>query len=90
MITAVGICAGHGPAGSLTHSVVRVASLDEFATAIARHGTPLTSDDLMTLDGGIPAALVSGPDGHRFLVEERAVPTPWGAPGPANTPEHKS
>jgi catechol 2,3-dioxygenase-like lactoylglutathione lyase family enzyme len=27
--------------------------------------------DLMTLRGGMPAALVSGPDGHRFLVEQR-------------------
>jgi hypothetical protein len=27
--------------------------------------------DLMTLRGGMRAALVSRPDGHRFLVEER-------------------
>ena len=57
-----------------THSVVRVASLGQTAATLARRGTPLTSDDLMTLAGGIPAALVSGPDGHRFLVKEQAVP----------------
>jgi hypothetical protein len=55
-----------------THSVVQVASLDATADALARCGTPLPSHDRMTLDGDIPAALVSGPDGHRFLVEERA------------------
>jgi hypothetical protein len=31
----------------------------------------LAGDDLMILRGGLPAALISGPDGHRFLVEER-------------------
>jgi hypothetical protein len=49
---------------------VRVASLDATAAALARRGTPLTGDDLMTLYEGTRAALVSGPDGHRFLVEE--------------------
>jgi len=53
-----------------THSVVRVASLDATAAALARRGTPLAGDDLMILPGGIRAALVSGPDGHRFLAEE--------------------
>ncbi len=53
-----------------THSVVQVTSLDATADALARCGAPLSSGDLMTLDGDIPAALVSGPDGHRFLVEE--------------------
>ena len=56
-----------------THSVVRVASLDATAAALARRGTPLANDDLMLLHGGIRAALVSGPDGHRFLAEEQAV-----------------
>ena len=55
-----------------THSVVRVASLDATAAALARCGTSLARDDLMILAGGIRAALVSGPDGHRFLAEERA------------------
>jgi catechol 2,3-dioxygenase-like lactoylglutathione lyase family enzyme len=55
-----------------THCVVRVASLDVTAAALARRGTPLTADDLMTRRGGVRAALVQGPDGHRFLVEERA------------------
>ena len=55
-----------------THSVVRVASLDAAAAALARRGTPLADDDLMLLHGGIRAALVSGPDGHRFLAEEQA------------------
>jgi catechol 2,3-dioxygenase-like lactoylglutathione lyase family enzyme len=56
-----------------THSVVQVASLDATADALARCGTPLSGDDLMTLHGDIPAALVSGPDGHRFVVEERTA-----------------
>jgi catechol 2,3-dioxygenase-like lactoylglutathione lyase family enzyme len=56
-----------------THSVVQVASLDVTAAALARRGTPLTGDGLMTLRGGIRAALISGPDGHRFLVEEQAA-----------------
>ena len=55
-----------------THSVVRVASLDATAAALARRGTPLSGDDLMILHSGLRAALVSGPDGHRFLAEERA------------------
>jgi catechol 2,3-dioxygenase-like lactoylglutathione lyase family enzyme len=54
-----------------THSAVRVASLDATAAALARRGTPLAGHDLMFLRGGIRAALVSGPDGHRFLVEEQ-------------------
>jgi catechol 2,3-dioxygenase-like lactoylglutathione lyase family enzyme len=54
-----------------THSVVRVASLDATAVALARRGTPLADHDRMTLRGGIRAALVGGPDGHLFLVEER-------------------
>ena len=56
-----------------THSAVRVASLDATAAALARRGTPLADGDLMILHGGIRAALVSGPDGHRFLAEERAA-----------------
>ena len=54
-----------------THSVVRVASLDTTAAALARLGVPLADHDLMILRGGFRAALVSGPDGHRFLAEER-------------------
>ena len=56
-----------------THCVVRVASLDATAAALARRGMPLADHDLMILQGGICAALVPGPDGHRFLVEERAA-----------------
>jgi catechol 2,3-dioxygenase-like lactoylglutathione lyase family enzyme len=52
-----------------THCVVRVASLDATAAALARHGTPLADDDLMLLHGA-RAALITGPDGHRFLAEE--------------------
>lgn len=59
-----------------THSVVRVASLDATAAALARCGRPLAGEDLMILQGGIRAALVSGPDGHRFLAVERAG-CPW-------------
>jgi catechol 2,3-dioxygenase-like lactoylglutathione lyase family enzyme len=55
-----------------THSAVRIASLDPTAAALARRGIPLAGDDLMILRGGMRAALVSGPDGHRFLAEERA------------------
>ena len=38
---------------------------------LAPGGTPLARRDLMVLRGGMRAALVTGPDGHRFLVEER-------------------
>lgn len=55
-----------------THCVVRVASLDAAAAALARLGTPLAADDLKIMHEGTRAALVPGPDGHRFLVEERA------------------
>jgi catechol 2,3-dioxygenase-like lactoylglutathione lyase family enzyme len=53
-----------------THCAVRVASLDATAAALAREGRPLADDDLMILRGGVRAVLISGPDGHRFLVEE--------------------
>jgi catechol 2,3-dioxygenase-like lactoylglutathione lyase family enzyme len=56
-----------------THCAVRVRSLGPTAAALARRGTPLADHDFMVLHGGIRAALVSGPDGHRFLVEERAA-----------------
>ena len=56
-----------------TRCAVRVASLDATAAALAHRGTPLAGGDRMVLRGGIRAALVSGPDGHRFLAEERAV-----------------
>jgi catechol 2,3-dioxygenase-like lactoylglutathione lyase family enzyme len=56
-----------------THSVVRVASLDATAAALARWGTPLADHDLMILHEGTRAGLVSGPDGHRFLVKEEAA-----------------
>jgi catechol 2,3-dioxygenase-like lactoylglutathione lyase family enzyme len=55
-----------------TSCAVRVTSLDATAAALARRGTPLPGGDLMTLLGGIRAALVRGPDGHRFLAECRA------------------
>jgi len=54
-----------------THAVVRVASLDATAAALAHCGMSLPGPDFMILRGGIRAALVSGPDSHRFLVEER-------------------
>jgi hypothetical protein len=31
---------------------------------------PLAHDDIVILHGGMRAALVWGPEGHRFLVEE--------------------
>ena len=64
-----------------THSVVRVASLDATAAALARRGTPLADDDLMVLRGDIRAALVAGPDGHRFLAEEKAAAATCAIPG---------
>jgi hypothetical protein len=30
----------------------------------------MVEDDVMVLRGGVRAVLISGPDGHRFLVEE--------------------
>jgi catechol 2,3-dioxygenase-like lactoylglutathione lyase family enzyme len=53
-----------------THCVVRVTSLDATAAALAPHGTLMVEDDVMVLRGGVRAVLISGPDGHRFLVEE--------------------
>ena len=73
-----------------THCVIRVASLDATAAALARRGTPLADDDLMLLHGGIRAALVSGPDGHRFLAEERAAAMTGAAPGLAQAQEQNS
>lgn len=52
-----------------THSGAQVASLDATGAALARHGTPL-ADDIVFFHEGTRAALVSGPDGHRFLAEE--------------------
>jgi catechol 2,3-dioxygenase-like lactoylglutathione lyase family enzyme len=54
-----------------THSVVRAASLDPIAAALDRRGTPVADRDYMVLRDGMRAVLVAGPDGHRFLVEER-------------------
>jgi len=54
-----------------THSVVRVVSLDAIAAALARRGAPLAGADVMILRGGMRAALIAEPDGHRFLVEEK-------------------
>ncbi len=69
-----------------THSVMQVASLDATAAALVRRGTPLADDDLMLLHSGLRAALVPGPDGHRFLVEERAAAAVTRAvPGAART-----
>jgi catechol 2,3-dioxygenase-like lactoylglutathione lyase family enzyme len=59
-----------------THAAVRVESLDATAAALGHRGTPLAGHDQMILRGGRRAALVSGPDGHRFLVEERAAGRP--------------
>ena len=54
--------------------MVQVASLHATAGTLARCGTPLTTDDLMILHGGVRAAQVPGPDGHCFLVGEEAKP----------------
>jgi catechol 2,3-dioxygenase-like lactoylglutathione lyase family enzyme len=54
-----------------THCAIQVPSLDPVAAALARSGQPLTGSALMILGGGTRAALIAGPDGHRFLVEER-------------------
>jgi catechol 2,3-dioxygenase-like lactoylglutathione lyase family enzyme len=63
----------HDTAGNdiaATHSVVRVASLDATAMALARCGAPLSGNDIVVLRDGRRVALVLGPDGHRFLLEE--------------------
>jgi catechol 2,3-dioxygenase-like lactoylglutathione lyase family enzyme len=73
-----------------THCAVRVASLDATAMALARRGTPLADDDLMILYGDMRAALVTGPDGHRFLVEEQSAPATCAAPGLAQAREQSS
>jgi catechol 2,3-dioxygenase-like lactoylglutathione lyase family enzyme len=73
-----------------THSVVRVASLDATAAALTRCGTPLAGHDLMILRGGMRAALVAGPDGHRFLVEERAAAATCAAHAPTQAREQNS
>jgi hypothetical protein len=53
-----------------THSVVKVASLEATTAALAGCGLPVADDDIMVLREGTRAALVRGPWGHRFLVEE--------------------
>ena len=53
-----------------THSVVQVASLDAINTALAHNDMPLADDEIVIMHGRARAALVAGPDGHRFLVEE--------------------
>jgi catechol 2,3-dioxygenase-like lactoylglutathione lyase family enzyme len=53
-----------------TQSVLQVTSLDATRAALARHGMPLADDGVVILHDGTRAALVSGPDGHRFLLEE--------------------
>jgi len=73
-----------------THCVVRVASLDATAAALTRYDAPLAGDDFMILRGGDRAALVAGPDGHRFLVQERAAAAAGDTPGPARAREQGS
>jgi AAA ATPase domain len=46
---------------------LRVALGEAFAAALALRDPP---PGFMTLRGGMRAGLVTGPDGHRFLVEE--------------------
>jgi catechol 2,3-dioxygenase-like lactoylglutathione lyase family enzyme len=58
-----------------THSVLQVPSLDETAAALSRWDRPLVDEDRMMLDHDIPAALIWGPDGHRFLVKEQQETT---------------
>jgi catechol 2,3-dioxygenase-like lactoylglutathione lyase family enzyme len=58
-----------------THCVLRVASLEATAAALMRWGTPLADGDRMMLHRSIPAALISGPDGHRFLITEQREAT---------------
>ncbi len=63
-----------------THCVVQVPSLDAVTAALQRHGTPVAGSDPMILRGGARAVLISGPDGHRFLVAEEDPSRRW--PGP--------
>jgi catechol 2,3-dioxygenase-like lactoylglutathione lyase family enzyme len=59
-----------------THAAVEVPSLDAAGAALARYGMSLADDDIVDLRDGVRAALVSGLDGHRFLVEEHRQPGP--------------
>ena len=45
---------------------------------------------LWSCGGGVRAALVTGPDGHRFLVQERAATVTDAAPGSAQAGEQGS
>jgi catechol 2,3-dioxygenase-like lactoylglutathione lyase family enzyme len=56
-----------------THSVIQVASLDATLAALTEPAMAFAAADRMQL-AGIPAALVTGPDRHRFLVEEALPP----------------
>ena len=58
--------------------------------AAAAEGANVVVDYLMVLRGGIRAALVAGPDGHHFLVEERAAAATCAATGPAQAREQAS
>ena len=52
------------------HCVVQVATLDAISAALARIGMPMADDEIVNLHDGTRAVLVSGPEGHRFLVKE--------------------
>jgi catechol 2,3-dioxygenase-like lactoylglutathione lyase family enzyme len=54
---------------AVTYSVVQVASLDATIAALAADGIS-SDDEIVVLHEGTRAALVSGPERHRFLLEE--------------------
>jgi catechol 2,3-dioxygenase-like lactoylglutathione lyase family enzyme len=58
-----------------THCVLQVPSLDATAAALSGWGQPLADQDRMMLHHDVPAALIWGPDGHRFLVKEQQETT---------------
>jgi Domain of unknown function (DUF5911) len=58
-------------AGTCTGGVTR---RHRIRARTSRH--PVADEDLMLLRGGIRAILISGPNGHRFLVAEQAPRSP--------------
>jgi catechol 2,3-dioxygenase-like lactoylglutathione lyase family enzyme len=54
-----------------THSVLQVVSLDGTVAALTRWGTRPADGHRMMLHDGTVAVLISGPDGHRFLVKQQ-------------------
>lgn len=61
-----------GNDAAATHCVLQVASIDAITSGVPRPHT-WSASEILTYGDGNRAALVRGPDGHRFLIEEM----PW-------------